>query len=205
MPDSDFLFVGMILAIVAAGIAGLVLLLYFRLKGLKKWQAALVAIAIVILFWSALFLTERHNEVTRQDNDIARFEEIFGFPAPVGESQMLSNHRGERSARMIFMRVYLTDAQKLKILSLPNIRTSSMTMENIIVSGNARGFRWWIEKPSKSSHQTCADGEIYEVTDYNNWRSITLIDCPYINALKKNEILLDQGSTLYIIADGRRK
>ena len=140
--------------------------------------------AFVIVFWMMVALLLRYYEMSRQDNDTLRFEEIFGFEPRATDADMISNYVGSGNNYRILMRADLSEEEWAKIMALPSLAPSDLSPNYIVNVGHPRASLWWPQS-------VCENARIQETRRHNGWRRIVIVECP------------QQRNVVFVVAEGQ--
>lgn len=111
-----------------------------------------------------------------QKSDEALAEEIFGAPTTLTDDRTLFDDFGRGENREIYMRAEMTDAERRRLLSIPDAVESDLTLTQFQARGGSKGFSWWFRtRPGDSDY--CASARIRDAHGYNNWVEFRFAEC----------------------------
>lgn len=109
-------------------------------------------------------------------SDTQLYEEVFGHEPALGEDRMLFNDFGTGAGRQIFMRAEPTGPEREKMLAIPGLRASAITLNEFEEFGARNGFTWWIStNPQSDGH--CRSARIREAHGFRGWREFRVAEC----------------------------
>lgn len=135
-----------------------------------------------------------------QKSDEALAEEILGYPTTLTDDRMLFDDFGRGASREIYMRAEMTEAERNRLLSIPNAVPSEWTLVQFEARGAVKGFMWWVQT-APGSFNYCASARIRDAHGYNGWQEFRFAEC--LNAGTEFPQSLNKGY-IYVIASGRK-
>lgn len=189
----------MLLLFVGGAVAGAVWVL-----GSRKEQRPNIAAVIAIPFGLAaapivgiVMFAVIGNRLERSDT--ALYEEVFGYRPTITEDRMLSHDFGQHRSREIFMRVEPTDAERNRIVSIPNAVESALTPDAFIARGLSHGLGWWLSGNERNG-KFCKSVRIVDAHGFRDWSEFHVAEC--LDAGTEFSASANKGM-VYIIASGR--
>ena len=134
-----------------------------------------------------------------QSSDTELYVEIFGYRPTITEDRMLFDDFGSGSDREIFMRAEPTNAERKRLLSIPNAVQSGFTLDQFIAQGASHGFSWWISS-SDPYGDFCKSARILDAHGFRGWVEFRIAEC--LDAGTEFPASANKGK-VYVIASGR--
>ena len=111
-----------------------------------------------------------------QKSDAELYEEAHGYKPSITEDRMMFDDFGSDETREIFMRAEPDEAERRKLLSIPNLVESELSLDLFVARGAQHGFSWWISSnPLDSSY--CKSARIVDAHGYRGWIEFSLATC----------------------------
>jgi hypothetical protein len=111
-----------------------------------------------------------------QKSDEALAEELFGYSTTLTRDRMLFDDFGSGRSREIYMRAEMSDAERKKLLSIPNAVESELALEDFEARGASKGFMWWV-KNDPEDRNYCASALIRDAHGFNGWQEFHWAEC----------------------------
>jgi hypothetical protein len=134
-----------------------------------------------------------------QNSDTERYEEIFGYQPTITEDRMLFDDFGSGRAREIFMRAEPTDAERNRLLSIPNAVESDFTLDQFVARGASHGFSWWLSNSDRYA-DFCKSARILDAHGFRGWVEFRVAEC--LDAGTEFPASATKGK-IFVIASGR--
>ena len=179
--------------LIIAAILGVI----YRKSLAQNWPIIVAPIGCIVALVVALITFSSLNQKT----DKELYQEVFGYAPSMGEDRMLANDQNGEYDRAIFLRAEVIANEKVRLLQIPGLVPSNLTMEYIIGVGTSRGFSWWIEKDPFVDFEGCESSKISEAPGYNNWDDFVVIECPQ----QPNHTFMRSGHTDFVYVIATRK
>jgi len=112
-----------------------------------------------------------------QKSDVELYREIFGYHTTMVEQDMLFDDFGHGTNREIFMRAYPDEEQRQRMLSIPGLTPSNVTISQFAALGDEHGFMWWIEVTPNGGGNYCRSARILEAHGFERWRKLLVAEC----------------------------
>ena len=134
-----------------------------------------------------------------QSSDTELYEEAFGYRPTITEDRMLFDDFGSGGSREIFMRADPTEAERNRLLSIPNAVESEFELDQFIARGAAHGFTWWLSS-SDMYGGFCKSARILDAHGFRGWREFRVAEC--LDAGTEFPASANKGN-VFVIASGR--
>ena len=114
-----------------------------------------------------------------QESDADLYEEMFGYRPGISEDRMLSDDFGSGMSREIYMRIEPTTAERQRLLRIPGLTRSPMSIDQFAARGTQNGFSWWISTDIGRRHwfDYCRSARIYEAHGFRGWVEFRIAEC----------------------------
>lgn len=159
---------------------------------------AIPAGCVAIPLLSLLLLAMVGNLLQKSDEALA--EEVFGHPTTLTDDRMLFDDFGSGRSREIYMRVEMTEAERKRLLSIPNAVESDFTLADFEARGAGKGFSWWV-RTDPEDWNYCASARIRDAPGHNGWEEFRFAEC--LEAGTKFPQSSNKGK-IHVIASYRR-
>ena len=189
----------LVMLFVGGSAAGLAWFLASR-KGQRPNIAAAIAIpfgCVAIPVVGFLMFAVIGNLIQSSDTEL--YEEAFGYRPTITEDRMLFDDFGGGRDREIFMRAEPTDAERNRLLSIPNAVESDFTLDQFIARGASHGFTWWLSG-SDMYREFCKSARIVDAHGFRGWVEFRVAEC--LDAGTEFPASANKGN-VYVIASGR--
>jgi hypothetical protein len=111
-----------------------------------------------------------------QKSDEALAEEVFGYPTTLTADRTLFDDFSSGRTREIYMRAEMSDAERKKLLSIPNAVESEWALKDFEARGASKGFIWWVET-DPADQNYCASARIRDAHGFNGWEEFRFAEC----------------------------
>lgn len=196
---AGILLVGLIAGALVIGlIASAILAIIYRKSLAQKWPI-LVALPFGCMAAPVIALIALASiSWLLQKSDRALYEEIFGQSTTISEDRLLTDDFGWWGDREIYMRAEVSPPERKRILAMPGLKPSDLTLDQVILAASQHQFSWWIEPYGLSEYNMCPAARIYEAPGFNDWSDFIVAEC----TMPPNHTYMQLGGTdfIYIIA-----
>ena len=135
-----------------------------------------------------------------KSSDTDLFEEMFGYRPTITEDRMLFDDFGGGENREIWLRVETNDRERARLLAIPGLAASDLTLDQFIALGNRHGFMWWV---SSNLHdpEYCRTARILDAPGYRGWAEFRIARCTDAG---DGPFAAARADIMYVVASGRR-
>jgi hypothetical protein len=163
-------------------------------KGQRPKVATIIAIPIacVAIPVAGFVMLAVVGNLTRS-SDAELYEEVFGYRPTIPEDRLLFDDFGSGRDREIFMRAESTEAERNRLLAIPDTVESDFGLNDFIARGESHGFSWWLSSG-------CKTARILDAHGFRGWVEFRIAEC--LDA--GTEFPASEGKgKVYVIASGR--